>query len=35
VRELFARAQEYLESNNPHRHRMELYLAREGDEYLL
>ncbi|MBL8021448.1 MAG: MBL fold metallo-hydrolase [Leptospirales bacterium] len=35
VRELFARAKEYLEANNPHQHPMELYLAREGDEYLL
>lgn len=35
VRELFARATEYLEENNPQKHRMELYLAREGEEYFL
>lgn len=35
IRELFARATEYLEENNPHKHRMELYLAREGEEYFL
>jgi phosphoribosyl 1,2-cyclic phosphodiesterase len=35
IRELFARAHEYLEANNPHRHMMELTLAREGEEYFL